>query len=74
MESPTIEAMLLAAKTGVTVILPNGQTARIPGASARVGDAIVDVLYDADYGTFSWMVDGVSRSGEWVQRFFASQP
>jgi hypothetical protein len=41
----------------------------------KVGsECVVDVLYDADYGTFSWMVDGVSRSVEWVPQFFASQP
>lgn len=66
---PTIESLTAAARAGVTVIQPGGQTTRIHGASAAVGNSVIDVLYDAEKGTFSWVVDGFSRTVDWVRRF-----
>jgi hypothetical protein len=74
MDSPTMESLVAAARTGVTVIQPSGQTVRIPGASAMVGNAIVDVMYDPESGSFSWMIDGVIRSTEWMRLFSITNP
>ena len=73
MRVPTIESLSAAARAGVTAIQPDGNTVRIPGTAAVVGDSVIDVLYDAERDTFSWTVDGVSRSVDWVQDFLESQ-
>jgi hypothetical protein len=73
MSIPTIESLSVAARAGITVIQPDGGTVRIPGAAAVVGDSVIDVLYDAECDMFSWTIDGVSRSVDWVRDFLASQ-
>jgi hypothetical protein len=70
---PTIESLSAAARAGVTAIQPDGGTFRIRGAAAVVGDSVIDVLYDVERDTFSWTVDGVSRSVDWVRDFLESQ-
>lgn len=69
MSIATVESLQAAARAGVAVICPDRTVARIPGAVAEVAGSVIDVLYDAEKGTFSWMVDGKHRSVEFVQRF-----
>lgn len=70
MMAPTVEALSAAARAGITVIRPDGRATRIRGATASVGTSVIDVLYDPELGTYDWIVDGISRSVEWVRWFF----
>jgi hypothetical protein len=73
MPNPTIESLEAAARAGITVIRPDRAVVRIPGAAAEVAGSVIDVLYDPEKGTFSWMVDGRHRSVEFVRRFLESK-
>lgn len=72
MSIPTIESLKAAARTGVTALRPGGIPVRIPGAAVEVDGSVIDVLYDPERKSFSWMVDGKHRSVEFVSRFLES--
>lgn len=72
MSIPTVESLQAAARSGVAVIQPDRRVVTIPGAVAKVGGSVIDVLYDPEKNTYSWMVDGKHRSVEFVRRFLAS--
>jgi hypothetical protein len=73
MSFPTVESLETAARAGIAVLRPGTTAVRIPGAATEVAGSVIDVLYDAENDTFSWMVDGKHRSVEFVRRFLESQ-
>jgi hypothetical protein len=73
MSVPTVESLEAAARAGVAVIRPGRTAVRITGAAAEVAGSVIDVLYDAEKDTFSWMVDGKHQDVEFIRRFLESQ-
>jgi hypothetical protein len=72
MSFPTIESLKDAARSGIAVIRPDRTAVTIPGASAEIAGSVIDVLYDVESDSFSWMVDGKHQSVEFVRGFLES--